>query len=90
MSNKFVIYSGFTSNSKPPHSYFTIKKKNKNLFGYAKTLEEAKQQFNLANLGDAKWVQIVCLTTLKIIESQESFNIHKPIFEGYYSDENCN
>jgi uncharacterized membrane protein YcgQ (UPF0703/DUF1980 family) len=42
MSNKFVIYSGSTTNSKPPHSYFIIKKKNKNLFSYAKTLEEAK------------------------------------------------
>ncbi len=90
MSNKFVIYSGSTTNSKPPHSYFVIKKKNKNLFGYAKTIEEAKQQFNLANLEYAKWAQIVCLTTLKIIETQETFDIHKPIFKGYYSDENCN
>jgi len=90
MSNKFVIYSGSTVNSKPPTKYFYIDEKNKNLFSYAKTLEEATNKMNEAYLGNSKWVQLVCLTTLNVVELHEKFNIHEPIFKDYYSDDDCN
>jgi hypothetical protein len=89
MTNKFAIYSGSTIDSVPPKFYW--KNQNyKNLFGYAKTLEEADKIFNLSTIGDSKWGQLLCLTTFNIIKESLSFNIHKPLFEGYYSDEDCN
>ena len=90
MSNKFVIYSGSTINSKPPTKYFYIDKKNINLFSYAKTIEEANTKMNEAYLGDSKWAQLVCLSTFKVIELRETFNIQNHIFKDYYSDDDCN
>ena len=36
------------------------------------------------------WVQLLCLTTFNIIKQELSFDINKPLFEGYYSDDDCN
>ncbi len=90
MTNKFAIYSGLTTNSKAPNQYFYIDQKDKNLFSYSKTFEEATKKINKIALIPSTWVQIVCLSTLNIIEQRESFNINKPIFNGYYSDEDNN
>ena len=90
MSNKFAIYSGLTTNSKPPNRYFYIDEKNINLFGYAKTIEEANKQINKITLETSTWSQIVCLSTLKIIEQIENFDIKNPIFNDYYSDDDYN
>jgi 16S rRNA G527 N7-methylase RsmG len=87
MPNKFAVYSGSTLNSVPPKFYWK-NQKYKNLFRYAKTIEEANKHFNLLALkNDSIWVQLVCLTTFDIIKQQRSFDINKPLFEGYYSDE---
>ena len=53
MTNKFAIYSGSTINSVPPKFYWK-NQKYKNLFGYAKTLEEADKMFNLISLEKSK------------------------------------
>ena len=90
MKNKFAIYHGLTTNSKPPNLYFYIDEKDKNLFSYAKTVEEAAIKMNEAYLGDSKWAQLVCLNTLTVIELRESFNTNKHIFKDYYSDDDCN
>jgi hypothetical protein len=89
MTDKFAVYSGSTVNSVPPKFYWK-NQKYKNLVGYAKTLQEADKMFNLSIIGDSKWGQLVCLTTFNIIKQQLSFDINKPLFEGYYSDEDCN
>ena len=90
MSNKFAIYSGSTLNSVPPKFYWK-NQKYKNLVGYAKTLEDANKKYNLIALKDnSMWVQIVCLTTFNIIKQQISIDINKPLFEGYYSDDDYN
>ena len=89
MTNKFAIYSGSTLDSIPPKFYWE-NQKYKNLVGYAKTLEEANKKFNIITSHESVWVQIVCLTTFNIIKQQLSFDINKPLFEGYYSDEDCN
>lgn len=89
MTDKFAIYSGKTINSIPPKFYWE-KQKYKNLIGYAKKIEEANKIFNLLTLEDSTWVQLVCLTTYKIIKEHLSFEINKPLFEGYYSDDDCN
>lgn len=90
MSNKFAIYSGSTLDSVPPKFYWK-NQKYKNLVGYAKTIKDANKQYNLIALKDnSVWVQIVCLTTFDIIKQQVSIDINKPLFEGYYSDEDCN
>jgi 16S rRNA G527 N7-methylase RsmG len=90
MSNKFAIYSGSTLNSVPPKFYWK-NQKYKNLVGYAKTLEDANKKYNLIALKDnSMWVQIICLTTFNIIKQQISIDINKPLFEGYYSDDDYN
>lgn len=90
MSNKFAIYSGSTLDSVPPKFYWK-NQKYKNLVGYAKTIKDANKQYNLIALKDnSVWVQIVCLTTFDIIKQQVSIDINKPLFEGYYSDEDYN
>ena len=90
MSNNFAIYSGSTIDSVPTKFYWK-NQKYKNLFGYAKTLEEANKIYNrIALTDDSVWVQLVCLTTFDIIKQQISIDINKPLFEGYYSDEECN
>ena len=87
MTNKFAIYSGSTVNSVPPKFYWK-NQKYKNLIGYAKTIEEANKKYNFAtSKDDSIWVQLVCLTTFNIIESQISININKPLYEGYYSSD---
>lgn len=85
MSNKFAIYSGSTNNSVPPKFYWK-NQKYKNLFGYAKNIEKANELFEKAT-GPEKWVQLVCLTTFVITKSYLTFNIDKPIFEGYIIDD---
>jgi hypothetical protein len=89
MTNKFAIYSGSTIDSVPPKFYWKDQK-YKNLFGYAKTHEEANKMFNLISLEKSKWIQLVCLTTFNIIKEELSFDINKPLFEEYYSDDDCN
>ena len=89
MTNKFAIYSGSTIDSVPPKFYWK-NQKYKNLIGYAKTLKEADKMFNLISLEKSKWIQLVCLTTFNIIKQELSFDINKPLFEGYYSDEDFN
>jgi hypothetical protein len=89
MSNKFAIYSGSTLNSVPAKFYWK-NQKYKNLVGYAKTIEEANKQYNKIASNDSVWVQILCLTTFTIIKQQISIDINKPLFEGYYSDDDCN
>jgi hypothetical protein len=87
MTNKFAIYSGSTVNSVPPKFYWK-NQKYKNLIGYAKTIEEANNKYNLAtSKDDSIWVQLVCLTTFNIIKSQISIDINKQLFEGYCSDD---
>ena len=90
MSNKFAIYSGSTLDSVPPKFYWK-NQKYKNLVGYSKTIQDANEKYNLIALKDNSiWVQIVCLTTFDIIKQQISIDINKPLFEGYYSDEDYN
>jgi hypothetical protein len=90
MTNKFAIYSASTVNSVPPKFYWK-NQKYKNLIGYTKTLEEATNQYNIVALkDDSIWVQLVCLTTFNIIRSQISIDINKQLFDGYYSDDDCN
>jgi len=90
MTNKFAIYAGSTLNSVPPKFYWK-NQKYKNLFGYAKTLEEANKKYNIiASKEDSIWVQLVCLTTFDIIKQQLSIDINKPLFEGYFTDEDYN
>ena len=86
MSNKFAIYSGSTLNS-TPHKFYWRNQNYKNLFTYSKTIEEANKKFDLLTLKECIWVQLVCLTTFTIIKQQSSFDINKPLFEGYYSDD---
>ena len=86
MTNLFAVYSGSTNNS-VPNKFYLKGQKYKYFIGYAKTLKEAKKIFEKENLGESKWVQIVCLTTFNIIESQISININKPLYEGYYSSD---
>ena len=89
MSNKFAIYSGSTLNS-VPHKFYWKNQQYKNLFTYSKTIEDANKKFDLLALKDCIWVQLVCLTTFTIIKQQSSFDINKQLFEGYYSDDDCN
>jgi hypothetical protein len=89
MTNKFAIYSGSTIDSVPPKFYWK-NQKYKNLVGYAKTIEEANKQYNKTALKNSIWVQLLCLTTFTIIKQQISIDINKPLFEGYYSDEDFN
>ena len=46
-----------------------VDEKDKNLFSYAKTVEEATIKMNEAYLGNSKWAQLVCLNTLTVIFS---------------------
>jgi hypothetical protein len=89
MTNNFAIYSGSTINSIPLKFYWK-NQKYKNLIGYTKTLEEANKIFKLITLQESRWAQLVCLTTFNIIKEELSFDISKPLFEGYYSDDDCN
>jgi len=85
MTNLFAIYSGSTNNS-VPNKFYLKGQQYKNFICYAKNIKEANKLFEEA-LEDENWVQLVCLTTFDIIKSQSSFNINKPIYEGYYSSD---
>ena len=89
MTNKFAIYSGSTIDSAPPKFYWK-NQKYKNLVGYAKTIDEANKIFDNSTKKKSIWVQLLCLTTFNITKESLAFNINKPLFEGYYSDDDCN
>jgi hypothetical protein len=86
MSHNYVIFSGSTLNS-VPSKFYLKNQEYKNIYAYAKTLNEAKEKFKEATLEECKWAQIVCLKTFNIIESELSFKIDEPLYEGYYSSD---
>lgn len=82
----YIIFSGSTLNSVPPKQYYKYDKYN-NVVGYANNLKEARQICDHLPDVTNRWTQIVCLQTMNIIESCMSFDINKPLYKGYCSDD---
>lgn len=88
--NQFAIFSGSTVDSFAPTKYFPCEL-IKNLLCCTNTYEEANKKFDEITLENKPiWIQIVCLNTYNIIKSYKCFDIHLPLVQTWYDEEDDN